>query len=79
MPNVRQRLLEALEACPYAKILYGSDGSLPEALWIVARRFKVMLARVLEELTSDGFCSNDEAYRIGRAILGDNAARMYGL
>src|SRR5207253_7656077 len=40
MPNMRQRIYEVLEACPYSKILYGADGSLPEALWIVARRYK---------------------------------------
>ena len=79
MPNMRQRLLEALEACPYTKVLYGADGSLPEALWIVARRFKAVLSRVLEELESEGFCSRTEAYRIARCILSDNAARLYGL
>jgi predicted TIM-barrel fold metal-dependent hydrolase len=31
MPNMRQRIYEVLEACPYSKILYGADGSLPEA------------------------------------------------
>jgi predicted TIM-barrel fold metal-dependent hydrolase len=79
MPNVRQRIMEALEACPYAKVLYGVDGSLPEALWIGARRFKSVLGRVLTELSEDGFCSSAEAERAGRMILHDNAIRLYDL
>src|SRR5919199_6342103 len=73
MPNVRQRIMEALEACPYAKILYGADGSLPEALWVAARRFKTVLARVLSDLADEGFCSPREALRAARMILHDNA------
>jgi uncharacterized protein len=79
MPNLRQRLLEALEACPYAKVLYGADGSLPEALWIAAKRFKRVLAQVLAELIDEGFCSASETMQAARMILHDNAARMYSL
>ena len=79
MPNVRQRIMEALEACPYAKILYGADGSLPEALWIGAKRFKRVLAQVLSDLAAEGFCSPHEAEQAARMILHDNAARLYGL
>jgi hypothetical protein len=79
MPNMRQRMMEVLEACPYSKILYGADGSLPEALWIVARRYKAVLGRVLEDLVGEGFCSRSEAYRVGRAISSDNARRLYAL
>jgi predicted TIM-barrel fold metal-dependent hydrolase len=79
MPNARQRILEALEACPYAKILYGSDGSVPEAVWISARRFKRALAQVLTELAAEGFCSTAEAVRAASMILHDNAVRLYAL
>jgi predicted TIM-barrel fold metal-dependent hydrolase len=79
MPNVRQRMYETLEACSYAKVVYGADGSHPEALWIAARRYKVVLGRVLDELVSDGFCAPAEAHLIGRMILHDNAVRMYNL
>jgi predicted TIM-barrel fold metal-dependent hydrolase len=79
MPNVRQRLMEALEACPYAKILYGADGSSPEALWIAAKRFKRVLAQVLSELSLEGFCSGTEVASAARLILHDNAARLYNL
>jgi predicted TIM-barrel fold metal-dependent hydrolase len=79
MPNVRQRIMESLEACPYSKILYGADGSLPEALWIGARRFKNVLARVLSELCDEGFCTEAEAPQAARMILHDNAVRLYGL
>ena len=77
MPNMRQRTLEAIEACPYTKILYGADGSLPEALWIVAKRFKSVLGRVLEDLVGEGFCSWREAFEVAQCILSQNAARLY--
>jgi predicted TIM-barrel fold metal-dependent hydrolase len=79
MPNMRQRIYEVLEACPYSKILYGADGSAPEAVWIVAKRYKAVLGRVLEELLAEGFCSRREAYQVGRSILSDNAVRLYDL
>ncbi|HEY1297308.1 MAG TPA: amidohydrolase family protein [Chloroflexota bacterium] len=79
MPNVRQRIMEALETCPYAKILYGADGALPEALWIGAKRFKHVLAQVLSDLSDEGFCSVGQAHEAARMILHDNAARLYGL
>jgi predicted TIM-barrel fold metal-dependent hydrolase len=79
MPNVRQRIYEALEACPYSKILYGADGSLPEGLWIAARRYKAALGHVLAELVGEGFCSTREAHQVARMILHDNAVRMYQL
>jgi len=79
MPNLRQRIMETLEACPYAKILYGADGSVPEALWIGAKRFKRVLAQVLTELSKDGFCSEREALAAAKMILHDNATRLYNL
>jgi uncharacterized protein len=79
MPNVGQRIREVLEVCPYAKVLYGADGSLPETLWIAARRFKSVLGRVLAALVGEGFCSQREAYAAARAILAENAERLYGL
>jgi predicted TIM-barrel fold metal-dependent hydrolase len=79
MPNMRQRLMEVLEACPYSKILYGADGSVPEALWIVAKRYKAVLGRVLEDLVGEGFCARREAYQVARSILSDNAVRLYAL
>jgi hypothetical protein len=79
MPNVRQRLMEALEACPYAKILYGADGASPESLWIAAKRFKRVVAQVFSELSDEGFCSAAEAVTAARMILHDNAARLYAL
>jgi len=77
MPNVRHRLQEALEACPYAKILYGADGSIPEALWIAARRFKAVLARLVDDLVTENFCTAPEGVHIAQSILSGNARRLY--
>lgn len=79
MANMRQRIMEAIEACPYTKVLYGADGSAPEALWIVARRFKAVLGRVLDDLVAEGFCAQRDVPDIAQAILSGNAVRMYTL
>jgi hypothetical protein len=62
-----------------SKILYGADGSVPEALWIVARRFKAVLGRLLEDLVAESFCSRRGAFQLARCILRDNAVRLYSL
>ena len=54
-------------------------GSIQQALWITARRYKQVLGRVLAELSDDGFCTPKEAHRVGELILHDNAVRLYDL
>ena len=43
------------------------------------RRYKAVLARVLEDLVAEGFCNRREAVQVARLILHDNAVRMYSL
>lgn len=79
LSGLRQSLREALEICPVARILYGSDGSMPETYWLAARRTRIALGDVLGELVDDGFVSEARAHEYGRLILGGNAQNLYAI
>jgi len=70
-----EALREALELAPVSKLLYASDAALaPELYFLGAKRWREALAEVLPELLPAG-----EAEEAGRAILRDNALRLYGI
>jgi uncharacterized protein len=65
---------EALELAPFSKLLYGSDAArTPELYFLAAKRWREALAEVLPELLG---ANAEEA---ARAILRENAVRLYGL
>ena len=74
----RGALHEFLETVPYNKIFgFGGDYRYPELSYahcVIARR---NIAQVLAEKTAEGFCSEQEALDIGRALLHDNPARLF--
>jgi predicted TIM-barrel fold metal-dependent hydrolase len=74
----RGALHEFLETIPYNKIFgFGGDYRYPELSYahsVMARR---NIAQVLAEKTAEGFCSEQEALDIGRALLDDNPARFF--
>jgi hypothetical protein len=68
-------LREALELAPVSKLLYASDAArTPELYWLAAKWWRESLAEVLAESLPA-----DEAEDAGRAILRENARRVYGL
>src|SRR5262249_1654306 len=68
-------LREALELAPVSKLLYGSDAArTPELFHLAAVRWREALAEVLTEVLPP-----DEAEAAGRAILRENALRLYEL
>jgi len=65
---------------PTSKVMYGSDeASEPEVLWISARLFRRVLARVLDGAVDDDLLTPAEGVRTGEGILGANALRLHGL
>ena len=67
-------LREALELAPFSKLLYASDAArTPELYFLAATRWRDVLATVLPELLGD------DAEEAGRAILRENARRLYRL
>ena len=70
-----EALREALELGPISKLLYASDGArTPELFYLAAAWWREALADVLAEALP-----LDEAEAAGRAILRDNARRVYAL
>ncbi len=68
-------LREALELAPFSKLLYASDASrTPELYFLAATWWREALADVLAEALP-----LDEAEEAGRAILRENALRLYRL
>ena len=67
-----EHLREALELTPVSKLLYASDAArAPELYFLAARWWREALAEVLPELL------DEEAANAGRAILRENALRLY--
>jgi len=68
-----EMLRQALELAPVSKLLYASDAArAPELYFLAAKRWREALAEVLPELLPAG-----EAEEAGRAILRENALRLY--
>ena len=77
IPTVFRQLLALT---PGSKIVYSSDASqIPELFWLAARWGRWGLGVVLDELIALGALTGGEALATARAILGGNAARLYGV
>ena len=58
------RLFESvLEFAPTGKLLYGSDGSMPETFWYSARRARRAMEKVLDGFVDDGVVSDTVGVR----------------
>jgi len=71
----------ALGVAPVSKLLYSSDGvGVAELHWLGAAEGRRALGRALGELVDDGeLDAGEAAAAAGRAILRENAARLYRL
>jgi uncharacterized protein len=77
--GMREVLRMAFELVPLPKLLWSSDASrIPELYYLGALWGRRMLAKTLEQCVSDLELTVREAERYGRAILRDNALRLYG-
>jgi hypothetical protein len=78
--GVDRGLETLLGVVPAGKLLYGSDeASEPEVLWVAARLARAALERVLGAAVDRDYLTVAEAERIGRGVLGANAARLHGI
>lgn len=70
----------AVDVAPISKLLYSSDAvGIPEMYWHSAVTAKDILARVLSDAVVSGDLTTIAAETAGRAILADNARKLYGL
>ena len=77
IPTVLRQLLGLT---PTSKVVYSSDASqIPELFWLAARWGRRGLGTVLDELVALGALDASEALGVGRRVLGENAAAIYGV
>jgi uncharacterized protein len=63
-----------------AQVMYGSDESTePEVIWLSAQLARESLERVLRSGVERRLMGEEDAARIGAAVLGGNARRLHGL
>lgn len=82
-PWIAQRIVEcyrdAIGMMPLSKLIIGSGGhGIPEIAWLSAKTAKIALKEVLEDNVKRNLLGFHQAKQIGRMILHDNAARLYG-
>ena len=79
-PTSHHRLMEILEVAPSSKIMYGSDAfNLPELIWFGAKVGRSALSKSLSALVKNDLFTEDEASRIGKQVLFENANKLYKL
>jgi predicted TIM-barrel fold metal-dependent hydrolase len=73
-------LVEMLALAPSSKLLYGSDlGGVPELFAFSANWGRAILGEALGCLMERGDLTLEDARRIGRQVLGENAMALYSL
>jgi hypothetical protein len=74
------RLLEILEAAPYSKIVFGTDGfNIPEVYWIGAIAARQAVSEAMTWACDAGILDEPTALRAAAMILDENAGRLYGI
>jgi predicted TIM-barrel fold metal-dependent hydrolase len=78
--GMRLVLAQLLELAPTDKLMYASDAHfIPELFYLGAKWGRNLLAELLEDTVGDGDLTYSEAEEAARAILGENARRLYRL
>jgi hypothetical protein len=76
--ELRSMTRAAFGTAPFGKLMYSSDGArVPELHWLGARDGRRVIGEILGELVTDGDLGLEQARTAGRAVLHDNAARVY--
>jgi predicted TIM-barrel fold metal-dependent hydrolase len=76
--GLREKLISVFETAPFSKIMYGSDAyHLPEFLYVAGKWGRKYIASALGVLIDDGVLTQDEAVRVARMILSENANRLH--
>jgi hypothetical protein len=83
-PWISQRIVECyrelIGMAPVSKLMIGSGGhGSPEVSWLAGKTAKIALGEVLSDSVRLGLMAERDAERVGRMILHDNGARLYGL
>ena len=84
-PSQFKAVLKYWLAIDPEKVLFGSDAfpfnealGAEEAYWLSIRSSREAVAGALAELVSEGALTREQALKIARGYLHDNAAKLYG-
>jgi len=78
--ELRRVVGAALGTAPASKVMCSSDGvCIPEQYWLGAMRARDIVGDVLSQMVEDDELGADDASRLGRMVLRDNAMRLYEL
>ena len=76
---MRRALAEFPESVPVNKILaFGGDCKDPELSYAHPKMARRAIARVLATKVESALCNEQEAFDIGKLLLYENAARLFG-
>ena len=73
----RRAYQEWLDVMPSSRIMWGSDVQIPEGVYGAADLTRQCLAEALAERIARGDLRHEDAQRIGRQILRENALRLF--
>jgi predicted TIM-barrel fold metal-dependent hydrolase len=78
--GMRRTMGELLELAPVSKVMYSSDAHfIPELFYLAGLWGRRLLAEVLDQAVRDGDLTGSEAEEAARAVLSENARRLYRL
>jgi predicted TIM-barrel fold metal-dependent hydrolase len=73
-----EKCAQVLDMAPPSRVVFGSDGIvIPEVHWAGAKIGRRVLARALEKFVAEEVYDEDEAHRIAKMVLSENAKRIY--
>src|SRR5581483_6943844 len=75
----KRALVEFLDTTPVNKIfLFGGDYKHPELTYALAKIVRQSAAEILARKVERGWSTEEEALKVGKALLSDNAAHFFG-
>lgn len=80
VPGAIERITQIFDLAPPARVAYGSDGVIiPEIHWVGAKMARQELQEVLRIFVESNVYDEDDARRIAKLVLSDNAKRLCNL
>lgn len=78
--GLKRGLRDVMDMCPLNKIMYGSDGLvLPEIFWIGAKRAKIEMELLLNQLIQEKYFDDEYAYTFAEKFFSKTAEDLYKL
>lgn len=77
--HFKQTLHEAIDVLPdESRLMIGGDNWHVEETYGAMKLMRRLIGEVLQEKVDNGYCRAEDANRLARRILGENASRFFG-